>query len=61
VEDIEGLVKNDVITRQEGNDKLIKRESMDKEFNQKTLYSLRAGNVPEVKDAPATSVSGDTL
>jgi len=62
-EDIEKLVELKVITQQEGNDKIVKRESLDADFNQKTLYSLRAGKVPEVVatgDA-ASSASGNTL
>lgn len=46
-EDVKGLVKMDVIDAQEADERINERKRLDKEYNQETVYSLRAGKLPE--------------
>ena len=45
-EEINTLVEKNFISAQEGQEKLAKRSELDSQYNQETLYSLRAGNIP---------------
>lgn len=46
-EDVEALVKNKIIDRDKATERLEVRERLDKEYNQSTMYSLRAGKTKE--------------
>lgn len=45
--DIEALVTNDIIDRSKADERLEVRARLDREYNQNTMYSLRAGKTPE--------------
>lgn len=58
--DIEALVKNDIVTRSEATERIEVRARLDREYNQNTMYSLRAGKTPEELKAGKDSAGSNT-
>lgn len=58
-EDVNNLVENNIITREDAIERIETRARLDKEYNQSTMYSLRAGTTPE--EYKAQQGSGDKL
>lgn len=48
-EGINFLVKKDIITPEEGAQRLERTAELDDQYGRKTLYNLRAGKAPEAK------------
>lgn len=46
LEDVEALVTNKIIDRAAATERLEVRAKLDREYNQNTMYSLRAGKTP---------------
>jgi len=46
-EEMKALVERNFISAEEADERLNKRKQLDKEYNQETVYSLRAGKLPE--------------
>lgn len=47
VEDIKSLAQRNIISPEEADERIKTRERLDKEYNQQTAYSLRAGKVTD--------------
>ena len=43
------LVKNNVISQDEANQKIARIRELDEQYNRETLYSLRAGKLPQAE------------
>ncbi len=56
-EDINGLATKNIITAEEATAKILQRVALDGKYNQKTLYSVRAGKLPEA----VVANTGNTL
>jgi hypothetical protein len=46
-QEVQALAKNKIISQEEAEEKILQRQRLDREYNQETLYSVRAGKVPE--------------
>lgn len=46
-DDIKALVERNIINEEEASQRIETRKKLDREYNQETVYSLRAGKLPE--------------